>query len=124
MFRALKVDSALRIKIKERLSARSEVIRFEEDPAFASLCCSLALRFEVGNRDYDRLSPFFGVDIQNEGEDSWQSEIISPNDRIGLSLTPRDGRELEIRHPDFRYIIDRESFDKKGRLSRIVLFPP
>lgn len=122
-FQVLKIDSEVKRRLLQKLALLGEVIGFEEDPALASLCACLGLEFELGKKDYDRLSPFFGVDISELVVNPWLVEIIAKEDKIGLSLTRKDGGRLQIRHPDFQYILAPESFTSDGTLSRIILFP-
>jgi hypothetical protein len=119
----MEITSSVRRKLVDKVQRQSEVISFEDDPALASLCTALGLQFELGRIDYDRMSPFFGVEPSSDGNNPWISEIISRDSKVGLRFRPKDGRKLEIRHPDFRYIIDPSSFDDKGELSHIVIFP-
>jgi hypothetical protein len=117
----LQMDSSSRRRLAEKLQAGTEILRFEEDPLLASLCACMGLHFEIGDPAYDRLSLFFGVDPA--AENPWRKEIITAGEKIGLRLTRKDGRPLEVRHPDFANLLDASSFDEKGELTRLVLFP-
>jgi len=42
---------------------------------------------------------------------------------IGIRWWREDGVPLQLRHADFRYVIDRSSFDAEGQLTSIVIYP-
>jgi len=106
-----------------KLRHEPEVIRFADEPALAPLCACLALQFEMGNKDFDRLSPFFGVDVSGVSSSPWDSEIISAEGEFGLRLWLKDGGRLSPRHEDLCHILDPLSLDDEGALSQVVIFP-
>lgn len=122
-YKTFKIDTAVKERLVKKLRAGSDIFSFEDDPAVASLCTCLGLEFEMGNRAFDRLSPFLGVDLEAGNEASpWAIHFLLKDERIGICLERRDGQRPQIRHPDFQYIIDPLSFDG-GALNRIILFP-
>lgn len=115
----LSFDSVSQRNLARRVRSLDEVFSFEEHPALASLCACVGLRFEMGNPLYDRLSPFLG----REPGDAWKSELVIRDGELGIRLEPADGRPLQPRHPDLRYILDAASLDSQGRLTSAVIFP-
>lgn len=121
MAQSLKIDEAVKQRLVVKLRQHGEAIRFGDDPALASLCSCLGLQHELGQPELDRLSPFFGR-MPGAGR-PWRSELVASPEGFGLAISPVDGRRLEVRHEDFRWILDRESFDDNGTLSRLVIYP-
>lgn len=122
-FETLSLKSSAKQKLVEKLQAQSEVMSFTQNEVLASLCTCIGLEYELGRKNYDRLSPFFGVEPVETGENPWHARIFSQGEKIGLELQRRDGQPLQVRHPDFLHIIDPQSFNHAGELSRIVIFP-
>lgn len=109
-------------ELAQRLQSSPDVIRFEEEPKLAALCTGLGLEFEMGRKDFDRLSPFLGVEVSG-AENPWLSELILSGGDLGVEFRRKDGGTLALRHPDLQYVIDPSSFDDRGELSRIRIFP-
>lgn len=116
-------DAACKIRLVSLLQTKPEIFSSADDPALAALCTCAGLQFELGERDFDRLSPFFGVDIANIRENPWASEIFIQDGRIGIKLWRKDGVALCVKHQGFSDIIDPSSFDARGELFEIVIFP-
>lgn len=114
----LTIDAAMRQRLAAKLRTHGEVLRFADDPALVSLCTCIGLQMEVGAPALDRLSPFWGVDGRR-----LHSECILEGSDVGIRWWRDDGEALELRHEDFRYVVDRASFDANGRLRQIVVFP-
>ncbi len=121
MARVITLDLPRKQKLISQLRLHNEVIRFQDEPAMASLCTCLGLQFELGNPDYDRLSPFFGA--SSFESNPWHSEIISSHGELGVRFRRLDGVGLKLCHGDFKYLIDCSSFDEHGELSTITIFP-
>lgn len=117
------IDLAAKRGLVRILERQNEVLRFDDNPVLASLCACLGLQFEMGYADYDRLSPFFGVDVVAGMGNPWRSEVFSTNKEFGVRFERKDGLPLQLRHRDLRFIIDGESFDPEGNLTRIVIYP-
>ena len=117
------LDLAATQRLIELLRNQSEVFSFEDEPALASLCTSLGLRFEMGHPRFDRLSPFFGVDVSMAPENPWVSRIVTGDSDFGIELRRRNGEPLHVRHRDFHRILHPGSFDERGELSRILIYP-
>ena len=107
----LKVDETLKGRLSAKLAGQGERIRFSDDPALASLCTCLGLEFEIGRPDFDRLSPFFGADVAQTGENPWAKRILIQDHKIGIELRRVDGKPLMLWHEDFRFIIDPAAAD-------------
>lgn len=115
----IELGTSLKQDLVRRLQSREQILRFEEDPLFASLCTCFALDFEIGNPEFDRLSPFLGV----EDLSVWEKTFVTRDNEVGLKLRRRDGVPLQPKHPDLCYLLDRSSIDEKGELSQAILFP-
>lgn len=117
--RTLAATTSLKRRLAERLRSGGEILGFKEDPALSSLCTCLALEFEVGNGDFDRLGPFFGA----EPTDAWEKQLFIEDGEVGLRLRRRDGKPLTPRHEDLRHLLDPSSLDDGGKLTQAVIFP-
>lgn len=105
------------------LKGKQEVFDFEEDPLFASLCTCLGLKFELGDKKYDRLSPLIGVKLDDNGYNPYNIDIITSPFGFGLQVAFREDLEFKPLHKDFSHIFDSSSLDAHGKLSRMVIFP-
>ncbi len=112
------IDAATKRSLAAKLRQGEEVIRFADDPALASLRTCIGLQSEVGQPGLDRLSPFFGVD-----GNPWRSQLLMAEHEIGIQWWREDGVPLQLRHVDFRHVMDRSSFDREGRLTSVVIYP-
>lgn len=121
--RRIEIGNETRRLLVEKLKAGPEIITYAEDPTLASLCTVLGLQFEMGKRESDRLSPFFGVEVPLSGDSPWCHEIFTQDGEFGIRFARREGGALEVRHPDFCHILDPSSFDETGLLSSVVIFP-
>ncbi len=121
--RGIQIAGETRRLLIQKLKNGAEVITYAQEPALASLCTALGLQFELGRKDSDRLSPFFGVDVLEAGDNPWCSEIFSQEGEFALRFWRRDGVELEVRHPDFCHILEASSFNESGKLVQAVIFP-
>ncbi len=110
-------------RLVERLRQGNSVIPFSDEPALASLCACLALQREMGNREFDRLSPFFGVELAPRAANPWESEIFQNGAEIGIRFVRRDGRPLTVRHADFAVLLAPESLGDDGELRQAVIYP-
>lgn len=110
------LDAGARCALARRVREQSELIRFDAEPALASLCASVGLQFELGKPAFDRLSPFFGAT-------DLETEIICTDSEFGVRLKRKDGGAFQARHRDLANVIDPSSLDERGELSRIVIFP-
>jgi type III secretion system FlhB-like substrate exporter len=119
----IEVTISARNKLAEMLLQQKPVFSFQEEPVLAALCTCLGLQFEMGNSDYDRLSPFFGVEIVNGQVNPWRSEIFSIENKIGIKFSLLSGFILTLKHPDFVSIIDKASFNERGDLDKIIIYP-
>ncbi len=117
------LDLSAKLRLAERIRQGNPVLTFSEDPALASLCTCLALEREVGNPEFDRLSPFFGVLPPKSAENPWNSEIFAKGDDLGIRFTRRDGKPLQVRHADFAKILAPESLGDHGELQQVVIYP-
>ncbi len=117
------ITESVKRRLVKTLQSQPDVIRFAEEPVLASLCTVLALQFEMGSREFDRLSLFFNVDLNEFSENPWRSEIISSATEFGIRLWMMDGRSLLPRHPDLANILSSESLDADGKLDQIVIYP-
>ncbi len=119
-FDTIHLSSSARLRLAEKLNSLSEPFGFEGDPALASLCTAVGIQSELGKKDFDRLSPFF----TNESEEDFlKSDIIIQDGKIGLRLFRKDQKNLQVRHPDFAYLIDKDSFNEQEELAQILIFP-
>ena len=107
-------------KLQTMLSQKGEIIKFSTDPALSALCASLGLKSEFGSKSRDRIYPFLGF---SDEPINWHSEIVEDKGDIGVVFNPVSQIKITPRHPDLRYILDSQSFDSAGNLSRIVIFP-
>ena len=121
--RGIRIESETKRILVEKLKNGPELITYAEEPTLASLCTALGLQFEMGKRDSDRLSPFFGVDVPVSGENPWCNEIFTHEGEFAIRFFRADKQLLEVRHPDFCHILDPSSFAETGALTQLVIFP-
>lgn len=115
------VTAAMKENLRLKLQKYSEIFKFEDEPAFASLIAVLGLQFEIGKPEWDRFSPLLGVDL-NIHSNKWQSQIVALNGMIGLRLWIEGVEEFYPQHPDFSQILHESSMVGE-KLSQIVIFP-
>jgi hypothetical protein len=115
----LAIDLASKRNLVQRLQSRDEILRFEQDPLLASLCTCLGLEFEIGNPAFDRFTPFLG----GEPTDFWQSQLVVRDGEVGIRIERADGQPLQPRHPDLAHLLDPDSLDRNGHLTKAILFP-
>jgi hypothetical protein len=117
--KTLSTDSSWKENLALRLRSKGEIVRFDEEPVLAALCTCAALQFEVGNPEFDRLTPFLGG---QEGTE-WRTDLVVKGQDVGVRIRRRDGRSLEPRHRDLCHLLDPSSLDEAGVLSQAVIFP-
>lgn len=118
---ALEVNETSRQKLKEKLLQQEEIFSFKKEPLLASLTACLGIQNEIGRKNQDRLSPYLGIDLENDNP--WQSEIVTYQGEIGLRLFLKEGGNLLPQSQDLAYVLHPLSFDKESELSQIVIFP-
>ncbi|MDZ4660231.1 MAG: hypothetical protein SGJ18_01295 [Pseudomonadota bacterium] len=113
----------LKDKLISKIKEKGEVFSFLEEPLYASLLTCLGLQFEMGNREWDRLSATMGIKLEDFPGNPWKSEIISLGQEIGIRLWIPDHLEFKPQHPDFSLILHPLSINEEGLLDQIVIFP-
>ncbi|MES2768508.1 MAG: hypothetical protein V4596_05115 [Bdellovibrionota bacterium] len=88
----------------------------------ASLIACLGIQFDLGKKDWDRLSAPLNVKIGG-ASNLWKSKLISFKDEIGLCLWSSEIDEFKPDHIDLKYILHPLSLDENHKLSRLIIFP-
>jgi hypothetical protein len=122
-FQVYNVTQSLIDCVVASLKGKQEVFDFEEDPLFASLCTCLGLKFELGEKKYDRLSPLLGVKLDDNAQNPYNIDIVTSAFGFGLQVAFKEDLEFKPLHKDFCHIFDSSSLDARGKLSRMVIFP-
>jgi hypothetical protein len=117
-------DGKIRGPLRRKLLSSAEIITYDADPSLASLCTSIALKFELGRSEYDRLSSFWGVDIRTCLQSPYQIEVILDDQYgFGIRLRLADSMPFKPRSSELKSIIAPQSLDEAGHLSQLIIFP-
>ncbi len=109
-------------RVISKLERKPEIFTFESDPLLASLIACLGIQFDLGKKDWDRLSAPLNVKIGG-ASNLWKSKLISFKDEIGLCLWSSEIDEFKPDHIDLKHILHPLSLDENHKLSRLIIFP-
>jgi hypothetical protein len=114
----------IRSNLIQKMRFSEEVITYEQEPALASLCTSIALKFELERPEMDRLSPFWGIDPDSSQHQPYQVDIVMNRQLgFGLVINPSSPDTLRPSSLELRSLIHPDSIDESGRMSRVLVFP-
>ena len=109
-------------KLRVKLDKKPDIFSIESDPLLGSLIACLGIQYDLGKKDWDRLSAPLNINIDHQ-YNLLKSKLISINNDIALYIWSDDIIEFKPDHLDFKNILHPLSLDEKGLLSRLILSP-
>ncbi|MCX6118801.1 MAG: hypothetical protein NT027_14770 [Proteobacteria bacterium] len=118
------VSNAVIERLAAKVEALPERFSFTSDPAIAELCSCIGIAFEIGKKEYDRLSLYLGIEL-NEGVEGnpYQTRVVKKHGHFGLVISRNDGFSLKLAHKDFLHLLGPESVWTEDGLKELVIFP-
>lgn len=116
------LQPAMLDKLRAKLEKKPDIFSIESDPLLGSLMACLGIQYDLGKKDWDRLSAPLNINIDLQ-VNPWKSKLISINNDIALYLWSDVITEFKPDHLDFKHLLHPLSLDEKGNLSRLIISP-